>query len=151
MANKVDEIAARNLPAFEALMAALGDAKEDNSPTLFSKLDVEDKEDSNKKVQIAIKIHVPQAARISTRDFVADYLEKRLDRGETFALYVITGTPSNSDKEQLDVVLRYNDPVKQTGAQVIRLEIKPPGGGSGGGAKATTIQEIAQCLSLIHI
>ena len=37
MANKVDDIAARNLPAFEALMAALGDAKEDNSPTLFSK------------------------------------------------------------------------------------------------------------------
>ena len=146
MANKVDDIAARNLPAFEALMAALGDAKEDNSPTLFSKLDVEDKEDSNKKIQIAIKIHVPQAARISTRDFVADYLEKRLDAGETFALYVTTGTPSNSNKEQLDVVLRYNDPVKQTGAQVIRLEIKPPGGGSGGGAKATTIQEIAQCV-----
>ena len=146
MANKVDDIAARNLPAFEALMAALGDAKEDNSPTLFSKLDVEDKEDSNKKIQIAIKIHVPQAARISTRDFVADYLEKRLDAGETFALYVTTGTPSNSNKEQLDVVLRYNDPVKQTGAQVIRLEIKPPGGGSGGGAKATTIQEVAQCV-----
>ena len=145
MANKVDEIAARNLPAFEALMAALGDAKEDNSPTLFSKLDVEDKEDSNKKIQIAVKIHVPQAARLSTRDFVADHIEQRLDRGETFALYVITGTPSKSDKEQLDVVLRYNDPVKQTGAQVIRLEIKPPGGGSGGGAKATTIQEIAQC------
>ena len=146
MANKVDDIAVRNLPAFEALMAALGDAKEDNSPTLFSKLDVEDKEDSNKKIQIAIKIHVPQAARISTRDFVADYLEKRLDAGETFALYVTTGTPSNSNKEQLDVVLRYNDPVKQTGAQVIRLEIKPPGGGSGGGAKATTIQEVAQCV-----
>ena len=132
MANKVDDIAARNLPAFEALMAALGDAKEDNSPTLFSKLDVEDKEDSNKKIQIAIKIHVPQAARMRTRDFVADYLEKRLDRGETFALFVTTGTSSKPDKEQLDIVLRYGNPAKQTKPQVIRLVIKPPGGGSGG-------------------
>ncbi len=139
------EVASQNKPAFEALMAALGDAQEDNSPTIFSKFDVEDK-DSEKSVQVALKIHVPQAARIRTRDFVADYLEKRLDAGETFALFVTTGTKTKPDKEQLDVVLRYGNPDKQTKPQVIRLEIKPPGGGSGGGAKATTIQEVAQCV-----
>ena len=144
MANDT-EVAPQNKPAFEALMAALGDAQEDNSPTIFSKFDVEDK-DSEKAVQVALKIHVPQAARIRTRDFVADYLEKRLDAGETFALFVTTGTKTKPDKEQLDVVLRYGNPDKQTKPQVIRLEIKPPGGGSGGGAKATTIQEIAQCV-----
>ena len=144
MANDT-EVAPQNKPAFEALMAALGDAQEDNSPTIFSKFDVEDK-DSEKAVQVALKIHVPQAARIRTRDFVADYLEKRLDAGETFALFVTTGTSTKPDKEQLDVVLRYGNPDKQTKPQVIRLEIKPPGGGSGGGAKATTIQEIAQCV-----
>tara|TARA_R100001510_G_C7638842_1_gene196645 strand:- start:44 stop:1633 length:1590 start_codon:yes stop_codon:yes gene_type:complete len=144
MANDT-EVAPQNKPAFEALMAALGDAQADNSPTIFSKFDVEDK-DSEKAVQVALKIHVPQAARIRTRDFVADYLEKRLDAGETFALFVTTGTKTKPDKEQLDVVLRYGNPDKQTKPQVIRLEIKPPGGGSGGGAKATTIQEVAQCV-----
>lgn len=144
MANDT-EVSPQNKPAFEALMAALGDAQDDNSPTIFSKFDVEDA-DSEKSVQVALKIHVPQAARMRTRDFVANYIEQRLDRGETFALSVMTGTKSKPDKEQLDVVLRYGDPVKQTKPQVIRLEIKPPGGGSGGGAKATTIQEIAQCV-----
>ena len=144
MANDT-EVSSQNKPAFEALMAALGDAQDDNSPTIFSKFDVEDA-DSEKSVQVALKIHVPQAARMRTRDFVANYIEQRLDQGETFALSVMTGTKSKPDKEQLDVVLRYGDPVKQTKPQVIRLEIKPPGGGSGGGAKATTIQEIAQCV-----
>ena len=144
MANDTD-VSSQNMPAFEALMAALGDAQDDNSPTIFSKFDVEDA-DSEKSVQVALKIHVPQAARMRTRDFVANYIEQRLDQGETFALSVMTGTKSKPDKEQLDVVLRYGDPDKQTKPQVIRLEIKPPGGGSGGGAKATTIQ-----LSLIHI
>ena len=144
MANDTD-VSSQNMPAFEALMAALGDAQEDNSPTIFSKFDSEAK-DSEKTVQVLLKITVPQAARMRTRDFVADHIEKRLDRGETFALSVMTGTKSKPDKEQLDVVMRYGDPVKQTKPQVIRLIIKPPGGGSGGGAKATTIQEVAQCV-----
>ena len=138
------EVASKNKEAFEALMEALAKAKEDNSPTIFSTFKVED-DDSQKVVQVALKIHVPQAARMQTRDFVADYLERRLDAGETFGLFVMTGTKSNPDKEQLDLVLRYTNPTNQTKPQVIRLEIKPPGGGSGGGAKATTIQEIAQC------
>ena len=138
------EVASKNKEAFEALMEALAKAKEDNSPTIFSKFKVED-DDSEKAVQVALKIHVPQAARMQTRDFVADYLERRLDAGETFGLFVMKGTKSNPDKEQLDLVLRYTNPQNQTKPQVIRLEIKPPGGGSGGGAKATTIQEIAQC------
>ena len=144
MANDTD-VSSQNMPAFEALMAALGDAQEDNSPTIFSKFDSEAR-DSEKTVQVLLKITVPQAARMRTRDFVADHIEKRLDRGETFALSVMTGTKSKPDKEQLDVVMRYGDPVKQTKPQVIRLIIKPPGGGSGGGAKATTIQEVAQCV-----
>ena len=40
MANDT-EVAPQNKPAFEALMAALGDAQADNSPTIFSKFDVE--------------------------------------------------------------------------------------------------------------
>ena len=142
MANDT-EVSPQNKDAFEALMGALAAAKDDNTPTIFSKFNVEDK-DSEKAVQVALKIHVPQAARMRTRDFVADYLEKKLDRGETFALFVTTGTKSKPDKEQLDVVLRYGDPVKQKKPQVIRLEIKPPGGVSGGGSDQTTIQEVAQ-------
>ena len=90
------EVASKNKEAFEALMEALAKAKEDNSPTIFSKLQVED-DDSQKAVQVALKIHVPQAARMQTRDFVADYLERRLDAGETFGLFVMTGTKSNPD------------------------------------------------------
>ena len=138
------EVASKNKEAFEALMEALAKAKEDNSPTIFSTFKVED-DDSQKVVQVALKIHVPQAARMQTRDFVADYLERRLDAGETFGLFVMTGTKSNPDKEQLDLVLRYTNPQDQTKPQVIRLEIKPPSGGSGGGAAQTTLQEIAQC------
>ena len=138
------EVAPKNKEAFAALMEALAKAKEDNSPTIFSTFKVED-DDSQKVVQVALKIHVPQAARMQTRDFVADYLERRLDAGETFGLFVMTGTKSNPDKEQLDIVLRYTNPQTQTKPQVIRLEIKPPSGGSGGGAAQTTLQEIAQC------
>ena len=139
------KVSPENLPAFEAVMSALGDAREDNSPTLYSKFDAEE-EGSQKTVQVLLKITVPQSARLPTRDFVVENLEQRLDRGETFALFVRAGTATKPDKEQLDVVMRYGDPVNQKKPQVIRVIIKPPGGGSGGGAKATTIQEIAQCV-----
>tara|TARA_E500000305_G_C4007801_1_gene230963 strand:- start:44 stop:1636 length:1593 start_codon:yes stop_codon:yes gene_type:complete len=139
------KVSQENKPAFEALMAALGDAKADNSPTLYSKFDAEE-EGSQKTVQVLIKIIVPQSQRMATRDFVVENLEQRLDRGETFALFVRPGTATKPDKEQLDIIMRYGDPVNQKKPQVIRVIIKPPGGGSGGGAQATTIQEVAQCV-----
>ena len=139
------KVAQENKDAFDALMAALDEANADNSPTLYSKFDAEE-EGSQKTVQVLIKITVPQSQRLPTRDFVVEHLEQRLDRGETFALFVRPGTATKPDKEQLDIVMRYGDPVNQKKPQVIRLIIKPPGGGSGGGAKATAIQEVAQCV-----
>ena len=139
------KVAQENEDAFRALMDALDESRADNSPTLYSKFDAEE-EGSQKTVQVLIKITVPQSQRLPTRDFVVEHLEQRLDRGETFALFVRPGTATKPDKEQLDVVMRYGDPVNQKKPQVIRLIIKPPGGGSGGGAKATTIQEVAQCV-----
>ena len=139
------KVASQNQAAFDALMEALGASKTDSSPTIYSKFDSE-AEDSEKSVQVLLKITVPQAERMRTRDFVADYIERQLDGGQTYALYVITGTKTKPDKEQLDIVLRFTNPIKQTKPQVIRLIIKPPGGGSGGGSSQTPIQEVAQCV-----
>tara|TARA_B100000700_G_scaffold326581_1_gene438547 strand:+ start:35 stop:1627 length:1593 start_codon:yes stop_codon:yes gene_type:complete len=139
------KVAQENKDAFRALMDALDESRADNSPTLYSKFDAEE-EGSQKTVQVLIKTTVPQSQRLPTRDFVVEYLEQRLDRGETFALFVRPGTATKPDKEQLDIVMRYGDPVNQKKPHVIRLIIKPPGGGSGGGAKATAIQEVAQCV-----
>ena len=109
---------------------------------------VEDK-DSEKKVQVAAKIFVPAGDRLKIRDQVADYLERRLDGGETWAHEVRTGTTNNANKEQFDLVLRYQNEEKKTKPQVIRIEIKPTGaGGSGGGAAATKVQEIGMAAFL---
>ena len=134
----------RNDPAFRSLMEALqftmGD---DNNIVLMDLKNVEDQE-SDKTVQIALKIFVPQTKRTTTRDRIASYLNDMLDRGDDIGIEdVRVGTRSNPYKEQLDIVIR----TIGTKAQVIRLEIKPiNSGGSGGGSKATTIQETGMAL-----
>ena len=134
----------RNDPSFRSLMEALqftmGD---DNNIVLMDLKNVEDQE-SDKTVQIALKIFVPQTKRTTTRDRIASYLNDMLDSGDDIGIEEVrVGTRSNPYKEQLDIVIR----TIGTKAQVIRLEIKPiNSGGSGGGSKATTIQETGMAL-----
>jgi|TARA_B100000287_G_C20612698_1_gene772713 hypothetical protein len=134
----------RNDTSFSSLMEALDDTLgAENNVVLMDVLKVEDK-DSEKTVQIALKVFVPQAKRTITRDKVASYLNDQLDDGKDIGITEVRlGTKSNPYKEQLDLVIR------EVGSkvQVIRVEIKPTNsGGSGGGSAATTIQESGMAL-----
>jgi len=142
MAREAD-VSPQDKDAFEVLLEAISKSGVENTPFLFSQFDVE-AQDSTKKVRVLLKVTVPKGDRIRARDFVADYLENRLDQGQTFARYV---SPHPSKKE-LDIILRFNNEVTQTSPQVIRCLFKDPGGGSGGGSDKTTIQEVGQCAYL---
>tara|TARA_Y100001970_G_C14136661_1_gene804644 strand:+ start:60 stop:1430 length:1371 start_codon:yes stop_codon:yes gene_type:complete len=119
------EIPSRNREAFEDVMAALGG--DDYSYYMMDVKNIEEKE-STKKVQIALKVHVPQAKRT----LAADNIMKAL-------LGKYPETKKTPKGTSLDVPIR--------DAQVIRIEVKPENSkGSGGGAAATKIQEAAQCV-----
>ena len=62
----------QNKAAFEAVMSALGG--DDYSYYLFDVKNVEEK-DSTKKVQIALKVFVPQSARLGAVDNITEALE----------------------------------------------------------------------------
>ena len=76
----------RNDPSFRSLMEALqftmGD---DNNIVLMDLKNVEDQE-SDKTVQIALKIFVPQTKRTTTRDRIASYLNDMLDSGDDIGI-----------------------------------------------------------------
>ena len=109
-----------------------------NAPIPMDVKSIED-QDSTKKVQVAAKVFVPPTQRLKIRDQVVDYLENRLDRGETWA-YEVSANPV---LPQFDLILRYQNEEEKKRPQVIRIEVKPVGGGgSGGGAANTKIQEI---------
>ena len=134
----------RNNTSFQSLLEALDNVLSDeNNIVLMDLKKVEDK-DSDKTVQIALKVFVPQAKRTTTRDMVASYLNDQLDKGIDIGIEEVrVGTNSNPYKEQLDLVIRKVG----SKAQVIRVEIKPTNsGGSGGGSAATTIQESGMAL-----
>ena len=119
------EIPSHNKEAFQDVMAALGG---DNYSYYVMDLKNVESTDSQKKVQIALKVYVPQSKRVSATDnIVAALLNKYPD------------TKKTSKGTSLDVPIRDN--------KVIRVEVKPENSkGSGGGAAATKIQEAAQCV-----
>ena len=133
----------RNDTSFSSLLEALDNVLEDQNIVLMDLMKVEDK-DSDKTVQIALKVFVPQIKRTTTRDMVASYLNNKLDKGIDVGIEEVkVGTNSNPYKEQLDLVIRKIGKK----SQVIRVEIKPTNsGGSGGGTAATTIQESGMAL-----
>ena len=114
-----------NSPTFRKVMESLGG--EDYAYYAFDVKNIENK-DSKKKVQIALKVFVPQAKRALATEQIANAL---IDDG------VNVVTKSN----ELDVIIPNTD-----NKRVIRIEIKPPSGGSGAGADVTKIVESAQCV-----
>ena len=114
-----------NKQPFEDVMDALGG--DDYSYYLFDVKNVEDK-DSTKKVQIALKVFVPQTKRTTAVENIKDALDKNYP-----------GITVNSKGTSLDIPIRDK--------QVIRIEVKPENSkGSGGGAAQTTLVESAQCV-----
>ena len=129
----------------EAVDSAVG---EGTTPIHMSvnKKDIEEDSDTSRSVLFKSKIHVDKNKRTQVRDKVVDYLNSLLDNMTTLPFQqVISGTKSNPDAEQFDLVVRY------TGSkpQVIRILVKPTAaGGSGGGAAKTKVQEVGQALFL---
>ena len=134
----------RNETSFNSLLESLDNVLSDESNIVLMDLKKVEDKDSDKTVQIALKVFVPQAKRTTTRDMVASYLNDQLDKGIDIGIEEVrVGTNSNPYKEQLDLVIRKIG----SKAQVIRVEIKPTNsGGSGGGSAATAIQESGMAL-----
>jgi hypothetical protein len=121
-----------NSKTFLKVIDALGG--DDYAYYVFDVKHVEDK-DSNKKIQIALKVHVPQSERMRATENIQNALMSD-------GLNVVRGTTKEPNKAQLDVYFPNRD-----NKQLIRIEIKPENSsGSGGGAAATKIQECGQCL-----
>ena len=126
-------IPSKNKHSFEEVMVALDKFTEGNVISMdLSKVEP----DSENNIQIALTVYVPESKRVEVRDKVADYLESLIDKGDASVGYSVNlGTKSNPQKQQLDLVMRYTDPVKLKKPQVIRLYVKPVNaGGSGGGS-----------------
>jgi len=114
-----------NKQAFEDVMDALGG--DDYSYYLFDVKNVEDK-DSTKKVQIALKVFVPQTKRTTAVENIQGALDENYP-----------GITVNAKGTSLDIPIRDK--------QVIRVEVKPENSkGSGGGAAQTALVESAQCV-----
>ena len=121
-----------NTKTFLDVIDALGG--DDYAYYVFDVKHVEDK-DSNKKIQIALKVHVAQSERMRAAEKIQDSL-----MGSGYN--VVRGTPKEPNKPQLDIYFPNRD-----NKQLIRIEIKPENSaGSGGGAAATKVQECGQCL-----
>lgn len=114
-----------NTQTFRKVMDALGG--EDYSYYSFDVKDIQDAE-SRKKVQILLKVYVPQTERSRATERITKAL---MDDG----VDVFTGD------NQIDAFIANTNNKK-----AIRLQIKPPSGGSGAGADVTKIVESAQCL-----
>ena len=109
-----------NSQTFLKVIGALGG--DDYAYYVFDVKNVEDK-DSNKKIQIALKVHVPQSERIKATENIQNALMSD-------GLNVIRGTSKEPNKAQLDIYFPNRD-----NKQIIRIEIKPESSsGSGGGS-----------------
>ena len=119
------KVPSQNKKAFEDVMAALGG--DNYSYYLFDVTKIEQK-DSKKKVQVALKVLVPQVKRAkATKD--------------------IMGGLRKAGYEIEDKANEINVPIPKTKGQFIRVSVKPENSkGSGGGAAATKVQETAQCV-----
>ena len=119
------KVPSQNKKAFEDVMAALGG--DNYSYYLFDVTKIEQK-DSKKKVQVALKVLVPQVKRAQATKDIMGGLRK--------AGYEI--------EEKANEI---NVPIPKTKGQFIRVSVKPENSkGSGGGAAATKVQEAAQCV-----
>ena len=119
------KVPSQNKKAFEDVMSALGG--DNYSYYLFDVTKVEQK-DSKKKVQVALKVLVPQVKRAQATKDIMGGLRK--------AGYEI--------EEKANEI---NVPIPKTKGQFIRVSVKPENSkGSGGGAAATKVQETAQCV-----
>jgi len=119
------KVPSQNKKAFEDVMAALGG--DNYSYYLFDVTKIEQK-DSKKKVQVALKVLVPQVKRAKATKDIMGGLRK--------AGYEI--------EEKANEI---NVPIPKTKGQFIRVSVKPENSkGSGGGAAATKVQETAQCV-----
>ena len=102
-------------------------------------------DDSTKSVLFKAKIHVSKNKRSQVKNELIEYLNKLLDKESSLPFNeIIPGTKSKPDADQFDVVIKYIG----SKPQVIRILIKPVGGGSGGGAAKTKIQEVGQAVYL---
>ena len=119
------KVPSQNKKAFEDVMAALGG--DNYSYYLFDVTKIEQK-DSKKKVQVALKVLVPQVKRAkATKD--------------------IMGGLRKAGYEIEEKAIEINVPIPKTKGQFIRVSVKPENSkGSGGGAAATKVQETAQCV-----
>ena len=119
------KIPSQNKKAFKDVMSALGG--DNYSYYLFDVTKIEQK-DSKKKVQVALKVLVPQVKRAQATKDIMGGLRK--------AGYEI--------EEKANEI---NVPIPKTKGQFIRVSVKPENSkGSGGGAAATKVQEAAQCV-----
>ena len=119
------KIPSQNKKAFKDVMSALGG--DNYSYYLFDVTKIEQK-DSKKKVQVALKVLVPQVKRAKATKDIMGGLRK--------AGYEI--------EEKANEI---NVPIPKTKGQFIRVSVKPENSkGSGGGAAATKVQEAAQCV-----
>ena len=110
---------------FEKVLGAMGG--EDYSYYLFDVKSIAD--DPQKKVQVALKVFVPE----NQRQTAPQNVQSSLDGDDIIS---IVGGPKS---DRLDVSIDEK--------RIIRLEFKPSNRkGSGGGAAATKIQEAAQCV-----
>jgi len=111
-----------------------GLATDEYSYLVFDVKNVES--DPTKKVQMLIKVYVPEAKR---RTATANVQAAMQQQGYTSEV----GKSKGSEIPQLDIIIPSND--KKT--QIVRVQFKPSkSAGSGGGAAATKIQESAFCL-----
>ena len=114
-------------------------------PYPITVVDSEEDPDSTKSVLFKAKIHVNKNKRSQVKNELISYLNKLLDKETTLPFsQIIPGTKTKPNADQFDVVIKYsgNKP------QVIRVLVKPVGGGSGGGAAKTKIQEVGQAVYL---
>lgn len=130
------------------IMEAVDSTRGVETSPIHMSVDEKDKEedpDSTKSVLFKAKIHVNKNKRSQVKDEIVYYLNDLLDKQSSLPFsQVISGTQSKPDADQFDVVIKYsgNKP------QVIRILVKPFGGGSGGGAAKTKVQEVGQALFL---
>jgi len=115
----------------------------ETTPILMSVQDSEEDDKSNKSVLFRAKIHVTKNKRSQVKNELIAYLNKLLDNDSSLPFSeIIPGTKSKPDADQFDMVIGY------TGSkpQLLRILVKPMGGGSGGGAAKTKIQEVGQAV-----
>ena len=96
--------------------------------------------DPNKKVQVFMKVYVPEEKRKTATENVMAAMQK-----EGYA--VEQRKSKNSLQPEIDIQITKESDNNVQKVQVIRVQFKPTkSSGSGGGSKQTTIQESAACL-----